>query len=231
MGDHAMLRRLEMGAAIPLSEFTRGHDAITGLIIESGGLLPFCKRLAAGEIKVPPTGTTARPMNLTEKILAAKLLPNQGEYLKPGDAVMVKVDAGYSHEFTTAQVHYFLEQEYGPGYAIKNPAKFAVFEDHLIYADEVPKMRPFLEKIGNLRALQREFQSHTECRDFSAEGHVSPGICHEVAREFIIDPGDFIQATDSHTCMGGSLGALAYGVGTTEYAALAHSGTTFVEVP
>jgi 3-isopropylmalate/(R)-2-methylmalate dehydratase large subunit len=60
---------------------------------------------------------------------------------------------------------------------------------------------------------------------------VSPGICHTIAREKIIEPGDFIQATDSHTCMGGSLGALAYGVGTTEYAALAHAGFTFVMVP
>jgi 3-isopropylmalate/(R)-2-methylmalate dehydratase large subunit len=31
--------------------------------------------------------------------------------------------------------------------------------------------------------------------------------------------------------MGGSVGALAYGVGATEYAALLHSGLTFVEVP
>jgi 3-isopropylmalate/(R)-2-methylmalate dehydratase large subunit len=31
--------------------------------------------------------------------------------------------------------------------------------------------------------------------------------------------------------MGGSLGALAYGVGSTEYAALIHAGFTFVEVP
>ena len=52
-----------------------------------------------------------------------------------------------------------------------------------------------------------------------------------MARERIIEPGDFIQATDSHTCMGGSLDALAYGVGATEYAALVHSGFTFVEVP
>jgi len=52
-----------------------------------------------------------------------------------------------------------------------------------------------------------------------------------VARERIIDPGDFIQATDSHTCMGGDNGALAYGVGATEYAALVKSGFTFVEVP
>ena len=47
MGDHAMLARLEAGESISLSEFTRGHDAITALIIESGGLLPFCAALIA----------------------------------------------------------------------------------------------------------------------------------------------------------------------------------------
>src|SRR6185369_9943257 len=85
-------------------------------------------------------------------------------YVKPGDAVVVSVDGGYSHEFTTAQVHYFLEQEYGPDYRIQNPERFAVFEDHLVYADEVHKMRPFLDRIELLRELQREFQRHTGVR-------------------------------------------------------------------
>jgi 3-isopropylmalate/(R)-2-methylmalate dehydratase large subunit len=79
--------------------------------------------------------------------------------------------------------------------------------------------------------MQRAFQKKTGVHDYSAEGGVSPGICHTVAREKILEPGDFIQATDSHTCMGGSLNALAYGVGATEYAALVLSGFTFVEVP
>jgi len=145
--------------------------------------------------------------------------------------VVVEVDGGYSHEFTTAQVHYFLEEEYGSGYQVKNPAKFAVFEDHLIYADEVPKMRAFMDKIETLRDLQRQFQVHTGVRDFSAKDRISPGICHEVAREALIDPGDFIQATDSHTCMGGVNNALTWGVGATEYADLVHAGFTQVEVP
>src|SRR5262245_40029148 len=64
MGDHAMIRRLEAGERIPLEEFTRGHDAITALIIDSGGLLPFCARLSKGEIAVPAINTTPRPMNI-----------------------------------------------------------------------------------------------------------------------------------------------------------------------
>lgn len=231
MADHEVLRRLQAGEEISLDEFTRGHDPITKLIIESGGLLPFCQKLDAGSITLPPVSTPARPMNMTEKVLARHLLPGQGEHVKPGDAVLVRVDAGYSHEFTTAQVHYFLQNEYGPDYQLKDASRFAVFEDHLIYADGVPKMMPFVGKIETLRQMQREFQAHTQVRNFNAENGVSPGICHQVAREQIIEPGDFIQATDSHTCMGGASGALAWGVGATEYAALVYWGFTPLSVP
>ena len=229
MADHDMLRRLQAGEAISIDEFTRGHDPITQLIIREGGLFPFAKALERGEIELPKPATGKRPMTMGEKILARHARGGV-EYVKPGDAVVVDVDGGYTHEFTTAQVHYFLEEEYGPDYTIRNPQKFAVFEDHLIYADDVARMRPFMDKINTLRQLQRDFQQHTNCRDFSATDNISPGICHEVAREFIVDPGDFIQATDSHTCMGGVNNALAWGVGTTEYANLVHSGFTQVEV-
>jgi len=232
MGNHDMLVRLQAGEGVPLREFYDDYDPITQLIIQWGGLFPFSKAVARGEAKLPVPHNAPRPMTMGEKILARHMrgVTDAERYVKPGDAVIVDVDGGYTHEFTTAQVHYFLEQEYGRDYEITNPQKFAVFEDHLIYADEVPKMRPFMDKIQTLRDMQREYQRHTSCRDFSAKDNVSPGICHEVAREFIIDPGDFIQATDSHTCMGGVNNALAWGVGATEYANLVHSGFTTVEV-
>jgi len=231
MGDLEVIRRLERGDAIPLDEFTRGHDDITVLVIESGGLLPFCARIARGEIEVPAPTTTARPMNLTEKILAAKLVERGTGFVKPGDAVMVKVDAGYSHEFTTAQVDFFLAAEYGADYKLRDPSKFAVFEDHLIYATGVASMAKFADKIEELRVKQRAFAARTGVRNYNAIDGVSPGICHQVAREQFIDPGDFVQATDSHTCMGGASGALSWGVGATEYAALVYWGVTPIAVP
>jgi 3-isopropylmalate/(R)-2-methylmalate dehydratase large subunit len=232
MGTHAQLVRLQRGEAVPLAEFQEGYDAITREVIGHGGLFPFTEAFARGEVKLPAVGNAPRPMTMAEKILATHVVGAEGPvFLKPGDPVCVRVDGGYSHEFTTAQVHYFLEQEYGKAYTVANPAKFAVFEDHLIYADGVPRMAPFSPKIQLLRDLQHAFQAHTGVLDYSAKGGVSPGICHTVARESIIEPGDFIQATDSHTCMGGSVGSLAYGVGATEYAALVKSGFTFVEVP
>ncbi|HTJ46557.1 MAG TPA: aconitase family protein, partial [Kofleriaceae bacterium] len=231
MGDHDVIRRLQRGETIALDELTQGYDKITALIIESGGLLPFCARLAKKQLTIPPTGTAPRAMNLAEKILASKLLPGQGTHVAPGDAVLVKVDAGYSHEFTTAQVGFFLEQEYGADYRLKDPSKFAVFEDHLIYATGVSSMAKFADKIERLREMQRAFAAKTGVRNFNAQDGVSPGICHQVAREHLIDPGDFVQATDSHTCMGGASGALAWGVGATEYAALAYWGFTPIAVP
>jgi len=229
MGDLQILRRLQRGEGIPLAEFYRHYDPVTQLIVQAGGLFPFAKALATGELDLPTTGTETRPMTMAEKILA-RHLPTGGS-VKPGDPVVVQVDGGYSHEFTTAQVHYFLEQEYGPEYQIRNPDRFAVFEDHLIYADDVARMRPFLDKIELLRELQRAFQKHTGVRDFSAKDGVSPGICHEVARQRLVSPGDFVLATDSHTCMGGCNNALAWGVGATEYANLVHSGLAAVAVP
>ncbi|HET9767938.1 MAG TPA: aconitase family protein [Thermoanaerobaculia bacterium] len=233
MAGYDVLARLMAGEGVPLAELYRGYDPITQLIVQQGGLFPFAKALARGEVELPRPNTERRPMTMAEKVLARHMLgvDDERRYVKPGDAVVVSVDGGYSHEFTTAQVHYFLQQEYGPAYRIQNPERFAVFEDHLVYADEVRKMRPFLDQIETLRQLQRDFQRHTGVRDFSAQDRVSPGICHEVAREQMIEPGQFVQATDSHTCMGGVNNALAWGVGATEYASLVYDGFTTVEVP
>lgn len=233
MGDHAMLRRLQRGEAIGLEELTRGKDPITRLLIEHGGLFKFAAALARGEVRLPPVTTGRRPMTMAERIIARHALAGRGGevFVQPGDALLIKVDAGYSHEFTTAQVHAFLAQEFGADYRVSNPAKFAVFEDHLIYADGVAAMAPHAAKIETLRRMQREFQAHTGVLDFSARDGVSPGICHQVARERFINPGEIVNATDSHTCMGGASNALAWGCGATEYAGLVHAGFTFVRVP
>jgi 3-isopropylmalate/(R)-2-methylmalate dehydratase large subunit len=232
MGGHELILRLQAGESIPLSEFTRGWDELTRQIIEDGGLFAFTKAFARGDVALPPPSSKPRPMTMAEKILASHVVGSDGKgYVAPGDPVCVRVDGGYSHEFTTAQVHAFLEEEFGADYTLANPSKFAVFEDHLIYTNGVAKMQPFMPKIEILRTMQRDFQKKTSVQDYSAVDGISPGICHTIAREKILEPGDFIQATDSHTCMGGSVGALAYGVGATEYAALVHAGFTFVVVP
>ena len=232
MGDHELLKRLQNGEKIKLNDFISKYDSVTQEIIKSGGLFNFANKLKNGDLKLPLNQTNSRKMTMAEKIIAKNLVNSETQkFVKPGDAVIAKVNGGYSHEFTTAQVHEFLKNEYGEGYNLTEPKKFAVFEDHLLYATDVAKFQPFVKKIEKLRDLQIEFQKHTGVRDYSATDGISPGICHQVAREEFIDIGDFIQATDSHTCMGGVNNSLAYGVGATEYASLIHSGFTFVKVP
>ena len=232
MGDYEMLNRLQNGESIPLEEFTSKYDPVTRLIIENGGLFPFAEKLSNNQISLPSLDTPQTPMTMAEKIISRNLVGHaEGQCVKPNDPVIAQVQGGYSHEFTTAQVHTFLSEEYGADYSLPNPSKFAVFEDHLLYADHNPKFVPHMQKVQRLRDLQVEFQKHTGVRDYSATNGVSPGICHQVAREEFIEVGDFIQATDSHTCMGGASNALTYGVGATEYASLVYSGFTFVKVP
>ena len=232
MGDYEMLERLQNGEGVNLEEFTSRYDPVTKLIIENGGLFPFASKLQSKEIVLPPLETPDCPMTMAEKIIARNLVgQTDGQSVKPHDPVIAQVQGGYSHEFTTAQVHTFLSQEYGEDYTLPNPSKFAVFEDHLLYAAHNPKFVPHMDKVQTLRDLQVEFQKHTGVRDYSAKDGVSPGICHQVAREEFIEVGDFIQATDSHTCMGGASNALTYGVGATEYSSLIYSGFTFVKVP
>ena len=234
MGGYELLERLEAGEEIPLTEFTKDCDDIAKALIEAGGLFAFNKAYEAGDTHVAAPKTAGHPMTMAEKIILEHLHLEPGQTagaVQPGDVCLVNVDAGYSHEFTTAQVHDFLSGEFGADYTVKHPDTFAVFEDHLLYADGVAKMAPFADKIQILRDMQKEFQRHTGVRDYSAVDHVSPGICHQVARSEFLTPGMFVQATDSHTCMGGASNCLAYGVGATEYAALIQSGYTFVRVP
>ena len=230
MGDLEQLTRLQNGEVLPLVEFTSKHDSISASILESGGLIPFTTKLKNGEIVIPPIIRQDGPMTMFERLIDRKRVGGSGQ-IQPGDSLIARVDSGYSHEFTSAQVHAFLKQAHGDDYRVMNPNKFAVFEDHLLYASFNPRFLPFQDKVQELRDLQSEFQKHTGVRDYSAVNGISPGICHQVAREEFIDIGDFVQATDSHTCMGGSSNALAFGVGATEFAALIEGGLTFVSVP
>jgi len=232
--DHATFARLLEGEEVDISAFTQGQDELTKLVIAFGGLLPFIKALHSGDVNLPHHGTTARAMTMAEKIYASKALPSGGAdeiFVKPGDAVVCQIDAGYSYEFTTPQVDAVLTEAFGADYVLHKPSRLAVFEDHMVFADSVPRFAPFVSKIKTMRQLQREFQTRTGVRDFSVRDGVSPGICHQVAREQLVSPGDFLLATDSHTCMGGANNALAFGVGATEYAACAWSGLAPIVVP
>jgi 3-isopropylmalate/(R)-2-methylmalate dehydratase large subunit len=58
------------------------------------------------------------------------------------------------------------------------------------------------------------------------------GPCHQVMAEYgHVLPGSIVLGTDSHTCMGGALGAFASGVGSTEMLGILITGKTWLRVP
>ncbi|HXW52869.1 MAG TPA: aconitase family protein [Myxococcota bacterium] len=231
MGNLSLFRRLQDGEEISIEEMLSPFDEFSQGIIKAGGLFPFLKRYQMQAPKLVLGDAFLRPLTMAQKILADKLIGNDLNSLLDHKTTICRVDAGYSHEFTTAQVDQFLKEEFGNDYQIKNSDKFAAFEDHLIYATEVTRFAPFIPLIEDLRRQQKNFIKKTGVKDYSAKSGISPGICHEVAREDMILPGEFIQATDSHTCMGGALNAFACGIGSTEYAALLATGLAVVEAP
>jgi len=54
------------------------------------------------------TGVPARDGEVFDIVVLAVPPGAIAMNIEPGDAVVVGVDGGYTHEFTTAQVHYFL---------------------------------------------------------------------------------------------------------------------------
>ena len=61
------------------------------MVVQRGGLFPFAKALAAGEIEIPVPDTPPRSMTMAEKILARHA---HGDIVavKPGDSLVVDVD-------------------------------------------------------------------------------------------------------------------------------------------
>lgn len=58
------------------------------------------------------------------------------------------------------------------------------------------------------------------------------GPCHQIMVETgNVKPGTVVLGTDSHTCMGGALGAFASGVGSTEMMGILLTGQTWLRVP
>ncbi|MDR3671202.1 MAG: 3-isopropylmalate dehydratase large subunit [Holophaga sp.] len=62
--------------------------------------------------------------------------------------------------------------------------------------------------------------------------HEFVGPCHQILAEFgHVLPGTILLGTDSHTCMGGALGAFATGIGSTEMLGVLVTGKTWLRVP
>jgi 3-isopropylmalate/(R)-2-methylmalate dehydratase large subunit len=245
--DFSLLERIATGKAIPITEFTKGLDAISAAVVELGGLFAYNKARLEGAVHPPAVETGARPMTLVEKIIAKKaVLDAQTGRLgvtavKPGDALFCKTDLRFTHEYVTPMAESQFSAAFGKDARVKDPATVVAFRDHLTFIGKVmpekQKQMGLLKLADNLARVQEDFTQRQGIRLYgevcNASGEVigSQAICHNAVMEDLAGPGDLVIGSDSHTCTAGALGCFAFGVGSTDVANAWFTGDVRVTVP
>lgn len=152
-------------------------------------------------------------LTLAEKILSLKA----GRTVRAGELVVVPVDLVYAQDGTGPLA---LRRMAEAGLeAPARPERTILFTDHA-----APSPR---RELANDHLYLRQFAARTGCR-VSAIGE---GICHQLAAEEEVAPGQVVVGADSHTCTGGALAAFATGMGSTDIAAAIGLGQTWLRVP
>lgn len=231
--DFGLIERIESGEEIPISEFTKGLDPIATSIVEHGGLFAYNKARLAGEVKPPEVDTATRPMTLCEKIIARRAIADAKTgalgvpAVEPGDALFVRTDVRFSHEYVTAMAEALFHMGLGDDAKVMDPESVFAFRDHLTFLEQVmPKAHVEMglkEQAQELATVQEDFTKKQGVHlygEVERDGQLvgSEGICHNIVIEELALPGQLVLGTDSHTCMAGAIGCFAFGVGSTDMA-------------
>lgn len=238
--DRGVLDRLVQGEDVDLAELTADLPPFFRAVTEAGGLLRYGTALLDGRVR--PTYATeraARPMNIAEKIVAARTWTGQGRpdgvrSVDPGDQVLCRAAFRGMHEYTCGMVMALYREEWADA-PMWRPEQVAAFEDHfvLISHDAVPD---FAKKARLAPAMQLTAEMVEACERNGIRLHgpgrpYPPGVCHRVVVEDYALPGDIVVLTDSHTPTAGVLNAFAFGVGSTAMAFALRTGLVPVSVP
>jgi 3-isopropylmalate/(R)-2-methylmalate dehydratase large subunit len=231
--DLGLIPRILRGEAIAMHEFTKGLDPISASVVEHGGLFAYNRARLSGDVSPPPIVTGPRPMTLCEKILAdhAVIDARSGRLgapaVKPGDAFFARTDVRFTHEYVTPMAAALFRSGFGADARVEAPGSVYAFRDHLTFLDLVmPRAHRDMGLDAQARSLadvQEDFASRSGITlhgEVYREGRLvgSEAICHNKIIEDIALPGQLVVGTDSHTCMAGALGCLAFGVGATDMA-------------
>lgn len=168
-------------------------------------------------------GLSATPRTLFEKLWAAH------EVARTDDGQsLIAIDRIFLHERTGTLALQALEKA---GRTIRHPGRAFCVMDHIV--DTKPG-RPGLTRMpggAEFITATREAAREAGIRLFDIDDP-SQGIVHVISPELgIALPGLTLVCPDSHTCTVGGLGALAWGIGTTQAEHALATGTLRVEKP
>ena len=223
--DFGLIPRVAAGETIPIGEFTKGLDPISASIVEHGGLFAYNQARLAGEVHAPTLTTAKRSMTLCEKIIASRAIADAKTgrlgvpAVQPGDALFVRTDVRFSHEYVTPMAEALFKMGLGDDAKVTDPASVFAFRDHLTFLDQIMPAAHIKmglrEQAASLATVQASF---TKAQGIKLYGEVqrdgkdagSEGICQNIVIEDLALPGQVVAGTDSHSCMAGVLGCFAF---------------------
>ena len=153
------------------------------------------------------------PKTMTEKILGDHV----GHDVSPEDYVVVDVDWAYVQDGTGPLT---VRQVEKLGFErLARPDRCILFIDHA-----APSPR---RELSNDHMTLRQFAEKTG----AILSEAGSGVCHVLATERYVSPGEVAVGADSHSCTGGALGAFTTGMGSTDVAVAFALGKTWLRVP
>jgi 3-isopropylmalate/(R)-2-methylmalate dehydratase large subunit len=244
--DYGVTDRLRSGEDVDTSEFFSELPPFFKQVANLGGLLPYARAWLEG--RVDPwyeTETAARPMNVVEKIAAARAWSGgrPGEQggarfginaVAPGDQVLCRAGFRGMHEYTAGMVMALYEEAFGK-VPVQDPDQCAAFEDHFVLIDQ-PTVPESVKSTRLAPAKRLAAEMVEACESHSIRLHGpgrahQAGVCHRIVVEEYARPGDVVVLTDSHSPTAGVLNAFAFGVGSTAMAFALRTGLIPVTVP
>ncbi|MBK8170327.1 MAG: 3-isopropylmalate dehydratase [Sandaracinaceae bacterium] len=240
--DFGLIPRILAGEEIDINEFTKGLDPISADIVRAGGLFEYNKLRLAGKMSPPAIETAVRPMTMVEKIIASHAVVDAKTgtlgvaAVQPGDALFIRADVRFSHEYVTPMADALFRQGFGNDAQVSEPKSVFTFRDHLTFlADVMPEDKKKMGLLDNANGLATTQKAFSERHGLKLYGENEKGgseaICHNAVTEDLALPGDVVAGTDSHTCMAGALGCFAFGVGSTDMANAWFTRDVRVRVP
>jgi len=146
----------------------------------------------------------------------------------PGGATIIAIDRIFLHERTGAAA---LNSLAAAGRTVADPARVFAVMDHIV--DTLPGRSDVTTMPGGTAFIT---ETRAACRAAGITlfdiDDPDQGIVHVVAPELgIVLPGLTLVAPDSHTCTQGAVGALAWGIGSTEAEHALATGTLRIDRP
>ncbi len=241
--DLSLLPRLLRSGRLEQAELLQNLDGLARDVVEAGGLFAYNTRRLAGAVAGATVSTQRRPQTLAEKIIASHVVRAKGQLgvpsVTPGPSYFLRADLRFSHDYVTAMADSLFRAGFGEDARVTHPESLVLFRDHLTLLEQAltPRHRELklYDHALELKRAQERFAERHGVKLFdeieSENGPQSYGICHNVVVDELGLPGTVIIGTDSHTCTAGALGALAFGVGSTDMANAFFTRDVRVRVP